>query len=242
MIKFPWQKGWRKEREQQALALQKAQADLDALNKSKDEGEEVSAIAQLEKALLEFSDLAPLQKSKEDEEAEAREKEEREKEEALEKAREDEAREQALEKARNEGELEEELVKASLLFGDLQKSVDESAEMTGEGLDLLAKGLGSNTDLLIKIGGAVVGLQKSFDQILGLIGTMPAKASGVDLGFQKSRDEDGDRTSVDEARSILQKARTEGEVLPAGLLIRLDTQKDVGIIPATLREKYNIKA
>jgi hypothetical protein len=245
-MKFPWQKGYKEEKAAEALALAKAQEELDNLSKSRTDEGEANGIDELEKALEEYENLDGLQKSKEDEEEEKKEKEKEAEEREMEKARIEQEREQELEKARETGEDEERLVEASHAFHDLAKSVEEVGEGLGEGLDLLAKGLGSNTDLQIKTARAVVTLSKSIDdkmgKILEMLGRQPV--STVQLGFQKSREETtGDKTSVADARQILIKAVTEDDlVLPSGLLSRLDTTKNVEVIPADLRDKYNIKA
>jgi hypothetical protein len=237
-MKWPWQKGFKEERESALASLEKAKQDLNDLSKSKEDNEKTpDAIDALEKALQEFSDLENLEKSQTDEE---KEKEEKEKEEELEKALQEEQR-LALEKSAGD-ELEQELVKASEAFEGLTKSVEEGRLETQEGMELLAKGLGSLTELTLAIGQGLVALKKSQDERFEIIGKQPVHTSGALFGLGKSQtDEGGDKTPVDEARTILIKAMEDGESLPQGLLSRLDTKKDVSVIPAELAGKLNIK-
>jgi hypothetical protein len=244
-MKFPWQKGWREERDAliNSPALEKAKKDLEELSKGKTDEEAPNAIDELEKSLKGFSDLENLEKSQEDLDKEKKEKEDGEAEEELEKARVETARLAALDLEKGGmDDLEQEMVRASLAFEGLTKSVDETRADTQEGMELLAKGLGSVTELLISVGNGVVALSKSLDAKLALLGAQPAKGSGVLLGvgLQKSITEDGGKTTLDEARTILIKAMDDGEVLPSGLLSRLDTKKDITIIPVELAAKLNI--
>ena len=247
---WPWQKGYKQEQEANLAAFAKAQKELDdaALSKSKTDGEEESAMGELEKALEEFADLEKGHKEQDgDEDKEGKEKKDGEDEddEAMEKARR-EAESAALKKSMEDQGLEAEMVAAATAFADLQKSQEDCFEAVGEGQELLAKAMATQTGLLLKLCGAMVEFKKGIDERLEVLGRAPAASSGhMHMGYRKSIDEgDGkDRTSVSTAREALQKAMSEGDSdVPMGILSKLDSTQDVGIIPQHLRDKFNIKA
>jgi hypothetical protein len=233
---FPWQKGFKEQKAANELALLKAKEELDGLSKGKGEEEPPNAMAALEKALLEFSETDDLSKSADGDADDKGGDDDKE------KGKEGDEGEEDLEKSGGD-DLEQELVRASIAFEGLTKSIEETSHDTQEGLELLAKGLGSVTELLISVGNGVVTLHKSMEEKIASIGAQPSGRSGVTFGLNKSLDSNTDgagKTSVDEARTILIKAMEDGETIPSGLLSRLDTKKDTSIIPAELATKLNI--
>jgi hypothetical protein len=244
---WPWQKGFGQQKADDAAALEKAKKDLEDLGKSKTD-DEPGAMDLLEKALAEFSETDDLSKSNDGDDDDKGDdgkgddgKGDDDKENELEKARQLEL--DALEKG-GADDLEQELVRASLAFEGLTKSIEESSQDTQEGLELLAKGLGSVTELVLSVGQGVVAMHKSLEAKIAALGTQPAMRSGATFGMFKSLDDNGgdtSKTSVDECRTILIKAMEDGTELPAGLLSRLDTKRDTSIIPAALAEQLHIK-
>ena len=251
---WPWQRGYKQEQEANLAAFAKAQQELDdaALSKAKEEGTDGGgALGELEKALQEFADLEKSHKEpdgdegKDGKEGKKEGDSDEDDDEAMEKARLEAS--EALKKSLEGQGLEAEMVAAATAFSDLQKSQEDCFEAVGEGQELLAKAMATQTSLLLKLCGAMVEFKKGIDEQLQILGKAPAASSGhMNMSFRKSVADDGDvkdRTSVSTAREALQKAMSEGDSdVPMGILSKLDSTQDVGIIPQHLRDKFQIKA
>jgi hypothetical protein len=244
MKRYGWLSGFMKKREEDEAALKKAAEDIEALKKSKEENQEPDAMAELEKALSDFDNEFgdPLEKSKDDDKGGDDGKDGDDGKGGDSGGDDDDLGKSLDYDDLSPEELQDELVKASESFDELRKSVEEGHEQQSAAFEVLAKSIKANTDLTIKIGQGLVGLQKALNEKLEILGKQPVGYRPT-VGMFKSQDDDGngEKTSLDEARTLLIKSMEDGEVLPPGLLTRLDTKKDTSVIPEELREKLGIK-
>lgn len=132
------------------------------------------------------------------------------------------------------------LQQASEAYAGLQKSVEEGMGTINTDVEALKKSVADGIDLNSKIAMAVVGLTKTVQTLVKSMGKQPLMPNKAVIGTGDHDDSDGTlKKSFSEISEALQKAVTDGEVLPQHLTI-WGTYRDVERLPAAFRTKLGI--